>query len=190
VRPDILVAAKGATSGYWPFGFAAASGEVHDAVVAGGGFVHGFTYSHQPVGAAVALEVLAILEREKLVAASARKGDQLRATLQERLGGHPNVGEIRGRGLLVGLELVADRETRRAFPRQAKLAESIVREARAGGLLVYYGTGNADGVDGDLILLGPPFVVTESEIDLIVHRLASAIEAAVVSVPASVVPTG
>jgi adenosylmethionine-8-amino-7-oxononanoate aminotransferase len=180
VRPDILVAAKGATSGYWPFGFAAASGPVHEALTTGGaGFVHGFTYSHQPVGAAVAAEVLAILEREKLVEACARKGDLLLTLLRERLGDHPNVGEIRGRGLLVGLELVADRETRRAFPRSARVAESIVRGARQTGLLVYSGTGNADGVDGDLILLGPPFVITEAEIALVVDRLASAIEGAI-----------
>jgi adenosylmethionine-8-amino-7-oxononanoate aminotransferase len=180
VRPDILVAAKGATSGYWPFGFAAASASVHAAVTSGGaGFVHGFTYSHQPVGAAVAAGVLSILEREELVEASARKGELLLKQLGERLGDHPNVGEIRGRGLLVGLELVADRETRRAFPRSARLAEKIVRGARETGLLVYSGTGNADGVDGDLILLGPPFVITEAEIALVVDRVASAIEGAI-----------
>ena len=79
VRPDLLVAAKGATSGYWPFGFVAASGEVYDAVTGGGGFVHGFTYSHQPVAATVAREVLRILEAESLVEASATKGERLRA---------------------------------------------------------------------------------------------------------------
>ena len=82
----------------------------------GPGFVHGFTYSHGPVAAAVANEVLRILETEDLVAASATKGDRLRAVLTDALGDHPNVGEIRGRGLLVGLELVADRETRAAVP--------------------------------------------------------------------------
>src|SRR3954468_162445 len=121
VRPDILVAAKGATSGYWPLGFVAASGEVYDAVISGGPFVHGFTYSHNPVGAAVAREVLRILDDERLVEASATKGERLLALLGERLGSHPAVGEIRGRGLLVGIEVVADRESKRPFPRAARV---------------------------------------------------------------------
>ena len=96
VAPDLLVAAKGATSGYWPFGFVAASGEVWETVTKGGGFVHGFTYSHQPGAAAVALEVLRILEEERLVEASAAKGERLLGLLRARLGDHPNVGDIRG----------------------------------------------------------------------------------------------
>ena len=180
VRPDLLVAAKGATSGYWPFGFVAASGEIHDRVTGGPGFVHGFTYSHAPVGAAVAREVLRILEVESLVEASATKGERLRALLTSAMGDHPAVGEIRGRGLMVGLELVADRETRAPFPRAAKITEAVVRGARERGVLVYSGTGNANGVDGDTILLGPPFVVTDAELVSIVDALADAIEQALV----------
>jgi hypothetical protein len=176
VRPDILVAAKGATSGYWPYGFVSASAEVADTVLGAGPFVHGFTYSHSVVGAAVAREVLRILEDEDLVAASATKGDRLIGLLGERLGEHPNVGEIRGRGLMVGLELVADRSTRAPFPRSARITEGVVAAARREGLLVYSGTGNADGVDGDLILLGPPFVVSDDELVQISQRLAGAIE--------------
>jgi adenosylmethionine-8-amino-7-oxononanoate aminotransferase len=176
VRPDILVGAKGATSGYFPFGFVAASGAVRDAVTNGGGFVHGFTYSHHPVGAAVASEVLRILETEHLVEASAEKGDRLQALLRERLGSHPNVGEIRGRGLLIGVELVADRETRAPFPRAERVAEGVVRTAREAGLLLYTGTGLADGTNGDAIVLGPPFVVTDVEIATIADGLVAAID--------------
>jgi adenosylmethionine-8-amino-7-oxononanoate aminotransferase len=176
VRPDILVAAKGATSGYWPFGFVAASGPVHDAVLGGGGFVHGFTYSHHAVGAAVASEVLRILEAESLVEASAAKGERLAALLHERLDAHPNVGEIRGRGSMIGLELVRDRETREPFPRGERVAERTVKSARAAGLLLYSGTGLADGTNGDAILLGPPFVVTDDELIAIADGLASAID--------------
>jgi len=176
VRPDLLVAAKGATSGYWPFGFVAASGAVYATVTApGGGFVHGFTFSHSPVGAAVAREVLRILREEHLVDASAAKGDRLIERLRDRLGDHPAVGDIRGRGLLVGLELVVDRETRRPYPRAARLTEAVVGAARGRGLLVYSGTGNADGVDGDTILLGPPFIVTDDELARIADVLAEAI---------------
>jgi adenosylmethionine-8-amino-7-oxononanoate aminotransferase len=177
VRPDILVAAKGATSGYWPFGFAAASGAVAEALAAGG-FVHGFTYSHHVVGAAVAGEVLRILEAEDLVAASGARGARLRELLDARLAGHPNVGQIRGRGLMQGLELVADRETREPFPRATRLAESVLARARERGLLLYSGTGNADGVNGDQILIGPPFVITGDELVRVADGVAEALDAA------------
>jgi adenosylmethionine-8-amino-7-oxononanoate aminotransferase len=181
VRPDLLVAAKGASSGYWPLGFVAAAEQVAAVLEAPGSFVHGFTYSHHPVGAAVAEEVLRILVEEDLVAASATKGDRLRALLLRRLGAHPNVGEIRGRGLLQGVELVADRETRQPFPRTSRVTESVVTAARDAGVLLYSGTGNANGTDGDQILLGPPFVVTDQELERIVDVLGAAI--------ASVLPT-
>ncbi len=182
VQPDLLVAAKGATSGYWPFGFVAASGEVYDAVSEAGPFVHGFTYSHQPGAAAVAREVLRILEAESLVAASATKGDRLLALLHERLDENPVVGDVRGRGLLVGVELIRDRDTREPWPRVARLAEAVVRTARERGLLLYSGTGNANGLDGDTILLGPPFVVTDEEPVRIADGLASAIDLAAASI--------
>jgi adenosylmethionine-8-amino-7-oxononanoate aminotransferase len=176
VRPDILVGAKGATSGYFPFGFVAASGAVRDAVIAGGGFVHGFTYSHHAVGAAVAGEVLRILEAENLVEASATKGERLQALLRDRLGGHPNVGEIRGRGLLIGVELVADRATRAAFSRADRVTENVLRIAREAGLLLYPSTGLADGTNGDAIVLGPPLPVTDEELVSIADGLVGAID--------------
>ena len=148
------------------------------------GFVHGFTYSHHAVGAAVAGEVLRIIEDEHLVEASASKGERLLALLHERLGDHPNVGEIRGRGLLVGVELVADRESHAAFPRGDRLTERIVRAAREDGLLLYSGTGLADGTNGDSILLGPPFVVTDDELVRIADGLTAAIESTTAAVVA------
>jgi hypothetical protein len=185
VRPDMLVAAKGASSGYWPFGFVAAAGRIHDAVRApGAGFVHGFTYSHSPVGAAVAREVLRILREEALVEASAAKGERLHRLLRDRLGDQPAVGEIRGRGLFAGVELVEDRETRRPYPRAARITEAVVAGARERGVLLYSGTGVADGTNGDVIVLGPPFVVTDAELDRIVDVLAEAVEAAVTTTAA------
>ncbi len=185
VRPDLLVAAKGATSGYWPFGFVAVSDAVYTTITgASAGFVHGFTYSHSPVAAAVASEVLAILERESLIEASAVKGERLRGLARDAFGDHPAVGEIRGRGLMVGVELVADRETRAPFPRAARVTEAVVAAARDRGVLVYSGTGNANGIDGDTILLGPPFVVTDAELQRIATVLAESIDVAVVRDPA------
>jgi adenosylmethionine-8-amino-7-oxononanoate aminotransferase len=185
VRPDMLVAAKGATSGYWPFGFVAASRDVWDAVVHGGGFVHGFTYSHQPGAAVVAREVLRILEEESLVEASAVKGERLLALLRARLGTHAAVGDIRGRGLLVGVELVRDRASKAPYPRAAKLIETVVRIARDRGLLLYSGTGNANGTDGDVVVLGPPFVITDDELARIADGLGDALDAALAELAAS-----
>lgn len=181
VRPDILVAAKGATSGYWPFGFAAVSGAMYESIRAAG-FTHGFTYSHQPTAAAVAGAVLRILEQESLVGASLVKGAQLQALLHERLDGHEAVGDIRGRGLLVGVELVRDRATRAPFPRSAKLVEAVVRIARERGVLLYSGSGNANGVDGDVILLGPPFVITQDELVRVADGLRDALDAALAGI--------
>jgi adenosylmethionine-8-amino-7-oxononanoate aminotransferase len=183
VRPDILVGAKGGTSGYFPFGLVAASGRVRDTVMDGGGFVHGFTYSHHVVGAAVAAEVLRILEEEGLVEAAAAKGARLEALLRDQLGGHPNVGEIRGRGLLMGVELVAERETHEPFPRTERVTERVLRSGPAAGVLLYPGTGPADGTNGDAIVLGPPFVVSDDELVAIADRLAAAIEAATATIP-------
>jgi hypothetical protein len=176
IRPDVVVGAKGATSGYFPFGFVAASGGIRDAVVEAGGFVHGFTYSHHVIGAAVAGEVLRILEDEHLVEASATKGERLLGLLRDRLATHPNVGEIRGRGLLAGVELVADRELRTPFPRSARITEAVVRAARDAGLLLYPSTGLADGTNGDAIVLGPPFVVSDAELVAVADGLAQSIE--------------
>ena len=142
------------------------------------------------MGAAVAREVLRILETERLVEASATKGDRLRTLLAARLAEHPNVGEVRGRGLMVGIELVADRETRAAFPRAARVTEATVAAALERGVLLYSGTGMADGVDGDTILLGPPFVVTDDELVRIADVVSEAIEVTTADVAESVSPGG
>jgi adenosylmethionine-8-amino-7-oxononanoate aminotransferase len=178
VRPDILVLAKGAASGYWPLGLAVASGAVHD-TIGSGGFTHGLTYSHHVVGAAAGRAVLRVLRERRLVEAAETQGKRLRAGLEARLGGHPAVGDIRGLGLLLAVELVADRATRAPFPRARRVAERAVAAARDRGLLLYWSTGCADGTEGDLVLLGPPLVVTDPEVDELVEHTAQAVEAAV-----------
>jgi hypothetical protein len=110
----------------------------------------------------------------------------LKSLLRGHLGDHPHVGDIRGRGLLVGVELVADRETRAPFPRSMKLTEAVVGAARDRGLLLYSGTGNADGTNGDTILLGPPLVVTDEELERIAAGLADALTTALASIGASI----
>lgn len=174
LRPDLLTAGKGASSGYWPLGLAVASGAVHETIAASG-FVHGFTYSHHLVGAATGLAVLRRLRQEGLVAASAARGEQLRIAVTKLLGEHPNVGDIRGRGLLLGVEFVADRESRVPFERTSRVTERVVTAARELGLLVYSSVGCADGSRGDLVLLGPPLVVTSVEVEEISELLARAV---------------
>ena len=161
----------------------AASGSVYETVTAPGkGFVHGFTHSHSVLGATVAREVLRILTDEQLVEASAAKGLRLMALLKGALEEHPSVGEIRGRGLMIGVEFVEDRATKKAFPRAARVAEAVLSAARERGVLVYMGSGNADGVDGDTILLGPPFVTTDTELTRIADVVAESVDAAVASI--------
>ena len=175
VRPDILVAGKGASSGAWPLGLTIASGAVYDTVQAAGDFVHGFTWSHHPIGARVALAVLQRLRDGGLVERSASAGRTLHALLGDRIAGLPHVGDVRGRGLFAGIELVADRATKKPFPRSRKAALEVTRAAKDLGLLVYPSTGCADGVNGDVLLLGPPFIVTDAQLETIVDRLAAAI---------------
>jgi adenosylmethionine-8-amino-7-oxononanoate aminotransferase len=178
VRPDILVLAKGAASGYWPLGLAVASGEVHDAIGVGG-FTHGLTYSHHVVGAAAGRAVLRVLAERRLVEAAETQGKRLRAGLEARLGGHPAAGDIRGLGLMVAVELVADRETRAPFPRSARVTERVMAAARDRGLLLYPSTGCVDGRQGDLVMLGPPLIVSDAEVDELVEGTATAVEAVV-----------
>jgi len=175
LRPDLLVAAKGASSGYWPLGLCIASAEVHETVTAAGGFVHGLTFSHHPVGAAVGRAVLGRLHDLGLVEAAAVKEPILQAALSAALGDHPAVGDIRGRGLLAGVEFVADRETRLPFPPGERVVERVVAAARRQGLLVYWSKGCADGVTGDVVVLGPPLIITPEEIALIAERLGAAV---------------
>jgi len=174
VRPDVLTSGKGSTSGYFPFGFAACSGEVFEAVRKHG-FVHGFTWSHNGVGAAVAHAALRRLQDGDLVEASARQGERLLKSLSSALADEPSVGDVRGIGLMVGVELVADRPSKAPFPRALQATEQVVAAAREAGLLLYSSTGHVDGRDGDLVMLGPPFVISDEECDLVVERTAAAI---------------
>jgi len=100
----------------------------------------------------------------------------------DRLADHPAVGDIRGRGLMLGVELVKDRDAREPFPRSVRLAEKIVRIAREHGLLLYWGTGMANGADGDAILMGPPFVITDDELTRVATGLGEAIDLALTEV--------
>jgi adenosylmethionine-8-amino-7-oxononanoate aminotransferase len=174
VVPDILTAGKGSTGGYVPFGFAACSGEVFETVKPKG-FVHGFTWSHNGLGAAAAHAVLRRLRDGALVEASRTQGERLLKELATALAGSPVVGDVRGVGLMIGVELVADRETKRPFARSEQTTERVLAAARENGLLLYSSTGHVDGTDGDLVMLGPPFTITEDEIGIVAERTRAAV---------------
>jgi adenosylmethionine-8-amino-7-oxononanoate aminotransferase len=178
IRPDIITAGKGASSGYWPLGLCLAAGPIVDTVTAGGTFAHGFTWSHHPLGAAVAHAVLDVLRSEDLVAAAARHGDRLGTALTDRLGDHPSVGDVRGLGLLWAVEFVADRATREPYDRSEQVAERVTAACFDRGLTVYPCTSCVDGTIGDAVLLGPPLNATPAELDAMVDRLVAGIGAA------------
>ena len=179
VQPDILVSAKGIAGGYYPLSTVAARREDVETVASElGDFNHGGTYSHHAVGAAAGLATLQIIQREGLVERAAGMGALLGSSLREALEDHPHVGDIRGRGLLWGLEFVADRETKEPFPASRHLAFRIWEEAFKRGLVVYYSQGCVDGQNGDLIIVGPPLIITAAQIEELVARLSEAVHAA------------
>jgi adenosylmethionine-8-amino-7-oxononanoate aminotransferase len=175
LRPDLLVAAKGASSGYWPLGLAIASGAIHDVIEESGGLVHGFTWSHHPIGAAVGLAVLDRIVEMRLVDRARTQGERLLDRLRTAFADEEVVGDVRGLGLLLCVELVQDRHSKKPFPRSAQVTEQVLDRAMELGLLLYPSTGNVDGTDGDYVLIGPPLTILDDEIDLIVDRLTGAV---------------
>ncbi len=174
VQPDILTAGKGTTSGYVPFGFAAASREVFQTVHERG-FVHGFTWSHNALGASVALATLRRLRDDGLVDRSRDLGAKIKGELQAALADVEHVGDVRGLGMMIGIEMVKSRETKEPFPRQRQVTERVVAAAREAGLLLYSSTGHADGTNGDLVMLGPPFILTDDDTGLLIERTVQAV---------------
>ncbi len=176
VRPDIVLIAKGLGAGYQPIGAMLVSAEIHDAVAAGSGFFqHGHTYMGHPVACAAGNAVLDAIEGEDLLAAVRARGEQLQSALEARLGQHPNVGDIRGRGLFRGIELVADRDTKAPLDPARRTHAAIKKAAMARGLMTYPMGGTIDGRQGDHVLIAPPFIVTAGEIETIADRLADAV---------------
>ena len=178
VAPDILCIAKGLGAGYQPIGAMLCSKQIYQAIEAGSGFFqHGHTYIGHPVATAAALAVVKSMLDRGLVQRSAEMGEKLQAALVERFGQHPNVGDIRGRGLFRGIELVADRNTKTPFDPSTGLAKKIKKAAFEAGLICYPMSGTRDGVNGDHILLAPPFIITDDQITEVVDKLELAISA-------------
>lgn len=170
VAPDIMTCGKGMAGGYVPAGAVLASDRIVAEVAKAGGFTHGFTFSHNPVTAAACLTTLEILEHEHLVDRARAMGEKLLG-LVHGLERHPHVGDVRGRGLMAGIEIVADKARRHPFARSDKRAEAVAERAFERGLITYPSGGCADGSNGDVIMIAPPFVVSEDELEEIVRIL-------------------
>ena len=183
VLPDLVTIAKGLGGGYQPIGAVLAHSKIIEPIRRGSGlFQHGHTYIGHPTAAAAALAVQRVIQRDGLLAQVRSRGAHLDRSLRQRLADHPNIGDIRGRGLFMGIELVADRGTKAPFDPDARLHAALKAAAFANGLLVYPMGGTIDGRQGDHILLAPPFIATESDLDRIVELLAVSIDQALARV--------
>ncbi len=179
INPDIICIAKGLGAGYQPIGAMLCSGAIYEAIENGSGFFqHGHTYLGHPAATAAGLAVITAMEQRNLIPRVREQGAKLDAALREPFGQHPHVGDIRGRGLFQGLESVEDRSTKTPFDPAREIAPKIKAAAFEAGLICYPMQGTRDGAAGDHVLLAPPFIISDEEIDVLCERLSTAVEAA------------
>lgn len=177
IAPDLLVIAKGLGGGYQPIGAVLLQQKIYDAFARGSGFFqHGHTYLGHAVACAASLEVQRVIKRDNLLDNVKRRGTSLTAKLQERFGNHHHIGDIRGRGLFQAIELVRDRASKAPFDPALRLHARIKKQAMANGVMVYPMGGTIDGQRGDHVLLAPPFIVDDADLDAIVERLGAAVD--------------
>ena len=178
IVPDIVTIAKGLGAGYQPIGAMVASSRIYDAILAGSGFFqHGHTYMGHATACAAALAVQRVIERDNLLRNVLDRGEQLRAALRAQLGDHPNVGDVRGRGLFVGVEFVADKASKATLDPALRTHAKLKKQAMELGLMMYPMGGTIDGVHGDHVLLAPPFICTAADIDEIVGKFTATVHA-------------
>lgn len=183
VSPDILCIAKGLGAGYQPIGAMLCSSKIYDAIAAGSGFFqHGHTYLGHPVATAAGLAVLREMLDRDLIAQVKERGRYLETQLRRRFSQHPHIGDIRGRGLFWGLEFVEDRKTKAPFDPKHGLAGKLKKATFDQGLICYPMPGTRDGRVGDHLMLAPPFIASEQELDLALDMLHRAIDSTLASV--------
>ncbi|MFM7532943.1 MAG: aminotransferase class III-fold pyridoxal phosphate-dependent enzyme, partial [Rubrivivax sp.] len=184
VVPDLVTLAKGLGAGYQPISAILVGTRVFETIADRRGyFIHGHTYNASATPCAAALAVVTQIRERQLLARVQTMGARLRQALHARLAEHPHVGDIRGRGLLLGLELVRDRATKATFAAEHMLWGAVQQHAMLSGLICYPMGGTADGMNGDHILLAPPFIIDDGHVQEIVDKLAAAIDAAVAALP-------
>jgi adenosylmethionine-8-amino-7-oxononanoate aminotransferase len=176
VQPDVMTLAKGAAGGYFPLSLVAVRGaDVETIRQAHGDFNHGGTFSHHAVGAAAALATLDYLEEHDLVSRAAEVGAILGRRLRAALADLPGVGDVRGIGMLWAVEFVADKKSKEPYAPDLHIGSRVTARCRELGVLVYPGSGSADGVRGDHVTVAPPYIITEDQIDDVVAALRQAI---------------
>jgi adenosylmethionine-8-amino-7-oxononanoate aminotransferase len=179
VEPDLMVMAKGSAGGYFPFSITGVrAADVETIRQVHGDFNHGGTFSHHAVGAGAALATMEHLEVHDLIVRAARLGDYLGQRLNEVVLDLPGVGDVRGIGMMWAVEFVADRETKAPYPADTGFAVRVCAHCRQMGVLLYPGHGSVDGVRGDHVMIAPPYIVTEQQIQVIVETLSQAIQRA------------
>jgi adenosylmethionine-8-amino-7-oxononanoate aminotransferase len=183
IVPDLCVVAKGLGGGYQPIGAVLVSEAIVKAVREGSGaFRHLFTFQAHPVACAAALAVQKAIRERDLLSNVRRQGERLMAALNDRLGDHPHVGDIRGRGLLMAVELVSDRESKEPFPSEAGLYAKIRAQGMAHGIVCYPGNGTVDGARGDHVLLAPPYIIEEIHVAEIADKMRATLDAALAQI--------
>ena len=177
VAPDIIAIAKGLGAGYQPIGAMIASTRIYDTIVEGSGFFqHGHTYVAHVAACAGALAVQRVIQEENLLNNVKVRGEQLRQLLREQFSTHPHVGDVRGRGLFIGVEFVQDRISKAPFDPQLKIYAQLKASGMQHGILTYPSGGTVDGVRGDHVLLAPPFICTEGDIERIAELFGRAVQ--------------
>ena len=172
IRPDMVVIAKGLGAGYQPIGALMVSGEIYKTIVDGSGFFqHGHTYMGHPTACAASLAVQNVIEDENLLSNVRTRGEQLMHALKDRFGNHPYIGDIRGRGLFIGLEFVAEKSTKEPFDPDKNVHARIKSEAMQQGLMCYAMGGTIDGKNGNHVLLAPPYIIQEQQVEEITDKL-------------------
>ena len=186
IVPDLVAVAKGLGAGYQPIGATLVAKHIYDTVVSGSGFFqHGHTYLGHAAACAGALAVQRRLHDDGLLARVSPLGALLERKLRDAFGNHPHIGNIRGRGLFWGVELVADRGTKRPFDPKQRVHAKVKKEALKVGLMCYPMGGTLDGGQGDHVLLAPPFILEEAQLDELVSKLGTALEAVLKSAVAA-----
>ena len=174
VTPDMICVAKGMSAGYSPLGGVVVKDEIYNAFKQGTGvFVHGHTYGGNPLSAAVALAVVQTLKEDHIVENSRKIGEYLLAQMKEKLLPFTFVGDVRGKGLMLGVEIVKDKVTKEPFPASMGMAEKLTVTLMRHGVIVYPGNGNADGENGDQFLLAPPLIITKDQVDELLEGMVA-----------------